>query len=69
MKVKLFAGQEKVRGRTESTRRTQRMEAEINDWLSDNPQITVRFIEQSAAGGSLLASQWLISVWYDETGN
>jgi len=42
-------------------------EAQINEWLTANPKITIRFVEQSAYGyGSLLGetSVWLITVWY-----
>ncbi|MGC8666875.1 MAG: hypothetical protein ACP5VE_02000 [Chthonomonadales bacterium] len=41
-------------------------EAEINAWLRNNPGIKVVDIKQSASGGSLAGSLWLISVWYEE---
>ncbi|HEY6140050.1 MAG TPA: hypothetical protein VI670_20030 [Thermoanaerobaculia bacterium] len=41
-------------------------EAQINQWLQENPDINVQFIEQSAYGyGSFReTSVWLITVWY-----
>lgn len=44
----------------------QDLENEINAWLQQKPNIKVVDIKQSASGGSLAPSLWLISVWYEE---
>lgn len=54
-------------GREElSRRRSQELEDEINVWLSQNPGINVVDLKQSASGGGMSPSQWIISVWYEE---
>jgi hypothetical protein len=47
-------------------KKSQELETEINNWLSQNPKIKVVDIKQSASGGSYNASLWLISVWYED---
>lgn len=40
-------------------------ECRINEWLSESPDVDVQYIKQSASGGSMQPSLWLISVWYN----
>ena len=40
-------------------------ESNINTWLSENPDIKINHVEQSACGGSFNPALWLISVWYE----
>lgn len=47
-------------------RNVQRLEDELNTWLSQNPNIKIVDIKQSGSGGSMSQSLWLISVWYEE---
>ena len=49
-----------------SLKKSQELETEINNWLSQNPKIKVVDIKQSASGGSYYPSLWLISVWYED---
>lgn len=42
------------------------LENEVNRWLSEHPGIQVVSVKQSAAGGSLNASSFLISIWYED---
>ena len=42
------------------------LEDEINQWLSQNEGVEIVRVEQSACGGSLGDSLWMISVWYNE---
>jgi hypothetical protein len=41
-------------------------EAEMNDWLHQNPNIRVVDIKQSATGSTFAGFFWLISVWFEE---
>ncbi len=61
MRVKLF-------WKNEPMKRTHALdlEAEINRWRADNPNIKVVDVTQSSSGGSFAGSLWLISVWYEE---
>ena len=43
-------------------------EGNINKWLSENPDVNISHIEQSACGGSFGPALWLISVWYERHG-
>ena len=49
-----------------SLKKSQELETEINNWLSQNPKIKVVDIKQSASGGSYNPGLWLISVWYED---
>ena len=49
-----------------SLKKSQELETEINNWLSQNPKIKVVDIKQSASGGSYNPSLWLILVWYED---
>lgn len=40
-------------------------EDEINAWLDENSGIKISNIEQSASGGSMNGSLWMISIWYE----
>jgi hypothetical protein len=40
-------------------------EQRINEWLSQNPEVEVQHIKQSACGGSMYPALWLISIWYN----
>ncbi len=72
MRVKLFWKNEPMRpaiGRFSaklSGKNAQDFENEIDAWLQQNPGIKVIDIKQSASGGSMTGSLWLISVWYEE---
>lgn len=39
-------------------------EEHINEWLSQNPEVEIQDIKQSASGGSWSTSLWLVSAWY-----
>jgi len=62
MKVKLFVKYEPL---LRIGRRHLDLESEINAWLGENRAIKVISIKQSASGGSLNPSVFLISVWYE----
>ena len=42
------------------------LEDQINQWLSQNKGVEIVRVEQSACGGSMAESLWMISVWYNE---
>lgn len=45
-------------------------EAEVNEWLQQNPDIEIRHIQQSAGGGSMGPFLFFITIWYnDKTAN
>jgi hypothetical protein len=74
MRVKLFWKNEPMKpgaflGFSLTAKNAQDFEAELNAWLRDNPRIKIVDIRQSASGGSLAGSLWLISVWYEEAPN
>ena len=58
MKMKLFGkeGSKKVLG----------LEEEVNDWLQQNPDITIIDIRQAACGGSMADAKLYISLWYED---
>ena len=56
MRVKIFS--------IKNLKNEQELEDKINSWLSNNSNIEVVKVEQSACGGSFNPSLWLISVWY-----
>ena len=69
MKVKIFSSNEPMKHtKTEDGKQLnqQIFEDEINAWLNEQPGIEVIRIEQSASGGSLANSLWMISIWYHE---
>lgn len=69
MKVKIFSSNEPMKQtKTEDGKQPnqQLFEDEINAWLKEQPGIEVIRIEQSASGGSLNNSLWMISIWYEE---
>ena len=51
-----------------SFKNAQNLEDELNAWLQQNPKIKIVDIKQTASGGSLAPSLWLISVWYEDNG-
>ncbi len=62
MKMKLF-------GKTNTKKDGSSMlelEAEINAWLAENPDIQIRDIKQSSCGGSWQVSKTFITVWYED---
>jgi len=70
MRVKLFWKNEPMKpgaflGKP-TAKNAQDFEADINAWLQNNAKIKIVDIKQSASGGSLAGSLWLISVWYEE---
>lgn len=73
MQVKLFWINAPMKDRgwvvRDSAGNGREFESSINTWLSENPGIEIRHIEQSACGGSLGPALWLISVWYVKTGS
>jgi hypothetical protein len=71
MRVKLFWKNEPMKpggflGFNPTGKNAQDFDAEINAWLQNNQKIKIVEIKQSASGGSLAGSLWLISVWYEE---
>ena len=42
------------------------LEEEINAWLAQNSHVRIVDVKQSATGGSLAPSLWLVTVWYEE---
>jgi hypothetical protein len=42
------------------------MEDAINAWLAQNSRVRIVDVKQSATGGSLAPSLWLLSVWYED---
>ncbi|MBT4139332.1 MAG: hypothetical protein HOE48_15535 [Candidatus Latescibacteria bacterium] len=66
MRVKIFSMNNPMGKRGENQ---QILEDQINDWLSQNKGVEVAMVEQSASGGSFGASLWVISVWYNQSGN
>jgi hypothetical protein len=62
MQVKIFSMNDPLKGKK---RNQQLFEDEINAWLREQPEIQVIRVEQSASGGSLGASLWMISIWYE----
>ena len=63
MKVKLFSVSEPTARKGKKQRD---FEAEINQWLAQNPAIDIIRIKQSASGGSFAPTIWLISIWYQQ---
>jgi hypothetical protein len=61
MKVKLFWKNAPLSGDN-----AHELEDEINAWLTENPRVKVAQVKQSASGGSLGVSLWLMSVWYED---
>lgn len=41
------------------------IEAEITEWLKQNPDIKIINIQQSSSGGSFGPSKLWVSVWYE----
>ncbi|MGZ4127970.1 MAG: hypothetical protein ACXVQY_02390 [Actinomycetota bacterium] len=66
MKVKFFVAKDLLSGFVRSGGNARKWEDEVNTWLADNPQARITFVEQTATGGSFLASQWFISLWYED---
>ena len=63
MRVKIFSLNNPIGKRG---KRQQKLEDEINQWLSKNRGAEIVRIEQSASGGSVGPSLWMISVWYTD---
>jgi len=42
------------------------LEDDINAWLRENPRIKIVDVRQSSSGGSLGASLWFVSIWYED---
>ena len=61
MKVKIFSVNNLFRRKKQNQRV---LEDEINKWLTDNQEIEILHIKQSASGGSYNPSTWLITIWY-----
>jgi hypothetical protein len=41
------------------------LEAEINTWLANNPDIKIISIKQSSNGGSMQNTKLFFSIWYE----
>ncbi len=63
MKVKMFT---KMNKKNKVEPANSEYEAEINQWLQENPDIEVRHIQQSAGGGSMGPFLFCVTVWYEE---
>ena len=61
MKVKIFSVNNPFRRKKQ---KQQTLEDDINNWLTDNQEKEVLHIKQSASGGSINPSTWLITIWY-----
>jgi len=66
LKVKFFVAKDVLGGVWRQGQNARKWEDEVNAWLGQNPQARISFVKQTAAGGSFLASQALISVWYED---
>lgn len=42
------------------------LEDEVNVWLTQNPDVKIVDIKQSASGGSLHDTKLYIAIWYEE---
>ena len=63
MKVKVFS---KCGGYFEKfSKSASILEEDINDWLNDNPGISIIEIKQSSCGGSLEPAKHIVSIWYE----
>lgn len=58
MKMKMFG--------KEDSKKILEMEDEVNQWLTQNPNIEVIDIRQSAAGGSMANTKVYITIWYED---
>lgn len=63
MKVKIFT---KMNPKNKVEPVNAQLESEINEWLQMNRNIEIRYIQQSAGGGSMGPFLFCITVWYDE---
>ena len=63
MKVKIFT---KMNKKNKVEPANSEYEAEINQWLQENPDIEVRHIQQSAGAGSMGPFLFCVAVWYEE---
>ena len=63
MRVKIFSMNNPIGKKGENQ---QILEDQINQWLSRNKGVEVVRVEQSASGGSMGPSLWMISIWYNE---
>ena len=63
MKVKMFT---KMNPKNKTEPMNMEFEAEINEWLQDNPGVEIRHIQQSAGAGSMGPFLFFITVWYEE---
>ena len=63
MKVKFFWKNSQV-GRGDKNAHA--LEDDINAWLRENPRIKIVDVRQSSSGGSLGASLWFVSIWYED---
>ena len=66
MRVKMFSMNNPIGKKGQNQ---QILEDQINQWLSQNKDIEIVKVEQSASGGSFGPSLWVISVWYTDREN
>ncbi|MBO9491531.1 hypothetical protein J7384_14285 [Endozoicomonas sp. G2_1] len=41
------------------------LEVEINKWLEQNPNISIKEIRQTQSGGSWLTAKVVVTLWYE----
>lgn len=63
MKLKMFT---KLNAKNKVEPANAEFEAEINEWLTNNPGIQIRHIQQSAGAGSMGPFLFCVTVWYDD---
>lgn len=64
MKIRMFR---KLTPEIKFAPTTAEFEAEINEWLENNPDIQIRHIQQSVSDGHAASFVFCITVWYDNT--
>jgi len=62
MKMKLFG---KTNAKKDGSSMLE-LEAEVNAWLEQNPDIEIWDIKQTSCGGSWQVSKTFITIWYEE---
>ena len=63
MKIKMFT---KLNRKNKAEPTNTEFEAEIGEWLQNNPDIEIIHIQQSAGAGSMGPFLFFITVWYEE---
>ncbi len=63
MKIKMFT---KLNPKNKTEPTNTEFEAEIAEWLQNNPNIEIKHIKQSAGAGSMGPFMFFITIWYEE---